>query len=102
MRLFYIFLNPNTFYFPFINKYNITDSPYYYENNVHPPNSSTSPSPNNSSSNRSQNQHHAIINQEIRSPLAATRANSLVGANSPTDSADCTKSEPQTSDIFLV
>ncbi|KAL5289809.1 PAX5 family protein [Megaselia abdita] len=83
----------------------LLNSPYYYENNVvHPPNTSTPPSSNSSTSNRSQNQHHhhAIINQEIRSPLAATRANSLVGANSPTDSADCTKSEPQTSDIFLV
>ncbi|XP_055922250.1 probable serine/threonine-protein kinase DDB_G0282963 isoform X2 [Eupeodes corollae] len=39
------------------------------------------------------------LNQDMRSPLAATRANSLASAASPTGSA-CTKSEP--SDIFLV
>lgn len=39
------------------------------------------------------------LNQDIRSPLAATRANSLASAASPTGSA-CTKTE--TSDIFLV
>ncbi|XP_055858242.1 putative uncharacterized protein DDB_G0286901 isoform X2 [Episyrphus balteatus] len=45
-----------------------------------------------------QNQTTAL-NQDMRSPLAATRANSLASAASPTGSA-CTKSEP--SDIFLV
>ncbi|ACY70474.1 hypothetical protein DVIR88_6g0011 [Drosophila virilis] len=44
-------------------------------------------------------QNQASLNQDLRSPLAATRANSLVSAASPTGSA-CTKSE--TSDIFLV
>ncbi|XP_037925394.1 paired box protein Pax-2-A isoform X2 [Hermetia illucens] len=39
------------------------------------------------------------ISQDIRSPLAATRANSLASASSPTGSA-CTKTEA--SDIFLV
>ncbi|KAM8702780.1 hypothetical protein ACLKA7_005140 [Drosophila subpalustris] len=44
-------------------------------------------------------QNQAPLNQDLRSPLAATRANSLASAASPTGSA-CTKSE--TSDIFLV
>ncbi|KAH8403603.1 hypothetical protein KR222_003116 [Zaprionus bogoriensis] len=44
-------------------------------------------------------QNQSSLNQDLRSPLAATRANSLVSAASPTGSA-CTKSE--TSDIFLV
>ncbi|ALC48142.1 sv [Drosophila busckii] len=44
-------------------------------------------------------QSAASLNQDLRSPLAATRANSLASAASPTGSA-CTKSE--TSDIFLV
>ncbi|KAH8376042.1 hypothetical protein KR093_010960 [Drosophila rubida] len=44
-------------------------------------------------------QNQAALNQDLRSPLAATRANSLASAASPTGSA-CTKSE--TSDIFLV
>ncbi|XP_030246209.1 myb-like protein I [Drosophila navojoa] len=44
-------------------------------------------------------QNQPSLNQDLRSPLAATRANSLVSAASPTGSA-CTKSE--TSDIFLV
>ncbi|XP_012157074.1 uncharacterized protein LOC101453319 [Ceratitis capitata] len=47
----------------------------------------------------SQSQTSAVLNQDMRSPLAATRANSLASATSPTGSA-CTKSE--TSDIFLV
>ncbi|XP_054745660.1 uncharacterized protein LOC129250039 isoform X1 [Anastrepha obliqua] len=47
----------------------------------------------------SQCQTSAVLNQDMRSPLAATRANSLASAASPTGSA-CTKSE--TSDIFLV
>ncbi|XP_068154248.1 uncharacterized protein sv isoform X1 [Drosophila tropicalis] len=44
-------------------------------------------------------QNQSSLNQDLRSPLAATRANSLASAASPTGSA-CTKSE--TSDIFLV
>ncbi|KAH8272508.1 hypothetical protein KR044_012220, partial [Drosophila immigrans] len=44
-------------------------------------------------------QNQTSLNQDLRSPLAATRANSLASAASPTGSA-CTKSE--TSDIFLV
>ncbi|XP_060661201.1 paired box protein Pax-6 isoform X8 [Drosophila nasuta] len=44
-------------------------------------------------------QNQAGLNQDLRSPLAATRANSLASAASPTGSA-CTKSE--TSDLFLV
>ncbi|XP_011194248.1 paired box protein Pax-5 [Zeugodacus cucurbitae] len=47
----------------------------------------------------SQSQTTGALNQDMRSPLAATRANSLASAASPTGSA-CTKSE--TSDIFLV
>ncbi|XP_050339249.1 uncharacterized protein LOC126765670 isoform X3 [Bactrocera neohumeralis] len=47
----------------------------------------------------SQSQTSGALNQDMRSPLAATRANSLASAASPTGSA-CTKSE--TSDIFLV
>ncbi|XP_017482389.1 PREDICTED: paired box protein Pax-2a [Rhagoletis zephyria] len=47
----------------------------------------------------SQSQTSAVLNQDMRSPLAATRANSLASAASPTGSA-CTKSE--TSGIFLV
>ncbi|XP_037051195.1 paired box protein Pax-5 isoform X8 [Bradysia coprophila] len=49
------------------------------------------------------NGHHnqiTSINQDIRSPLAATRANSLASAASPTGSA-CTKVEPN-SEMFLV
>lgn len=49
------------------------------------------------------NGHHnqiTSINQDIRSPLAATRANSLASAASPTGSA-CTKAEPN-SEMFLV
>ncbi|XP_037942312.1 hybrid signal transduction histidine kinase I-like [Teleopsis dalmanni] len=45
------------------------------------------------------NQPATNINPDIRSPLAATRANSLASAASPTGSA-CAKSE--SSDIFLV
>uniref|UniRef100_A0A1A9WYB1 Uncharacterized protein n=1 Tax=Glossina brevipalpis TaxID=37001 RepID=A0A1A9WYB1_9MUSC len=48
---------------------------------------------------QSQTTSTTALNQEIRSPLAATRANSLASAASPTGSA-CTKSE--SSDIFLV
>ncbi|XP_033237166.1 hybrid signal transduction histidine kinase A isoform X6 [Drosophila pseudoobscura] len=44
-------------------------------------------------------QPQSALSQDLRSPLAATRANSLASAASPTGSA-CTKSE--TSDIFLV
>uniref|UniRef100_T1GJB8 Paired domain-containing protein n=1 Tax=Megaselia scalaris TaxID=36166 RepID=T1GJB8_MEGSC len=70
----------------------LLNSSYYYENNA---NQTSTPPANSSASNRNQHHHSSILNQEIRSPLAATRANTLVGANSPTDSADCTKSEPQ-------
>ncbi|KAM7341273.1 paired box protein shaven isoform 2-T2 [Cochliomyia hominivorax] len=48
---------------------------------------------------QNQSVNTTTLNQDMRSPLAATRANSLASAASPTGSA-CTKSE--TSDIFLV
>ncbi|XP_043069351.1 paired box protein Pax-2a isoform X7 [Drosophila bipectinata] len=45
-------------------------------------------------------QTQSALTQELRSPLAATRANSLVSAASPGSGSACTKSEA--SDIFLV
>ncbi|XP_037819795.1 protein gooseberry-neuro isoform X2 [Lucilia sericata] len=48
---------------------------------------------------QNQSVNTTALSQDMRSPLAATRANSLASAASPTGSA-CTKSE--TSDIFLV
>jgi paired box protein 2 len=64
------------------------DSSYYYGNE---------------SLSQSQNTTTAPLNQDIRSPLAATRANSLASAASPTGSA-CTKAEQQQQpqDLFLV
>lgn len=41
------------------------------------------------------------INQDIRSPLAATRANSLASAASPTGSA-CMKTEPPSDNMYMV
>ncbi|KPU74044.1 uncharacterized protein Dana_GF26452 [Drosophila ananassae] len=45
-------------------------------------------------------QTQSALAQELRSPLAATRANSLVSAASPGSGSACTKSEAP--DIFLV
>ncbi|KAG4070288.1 hypothetical protein HA402_009851 [Bradysia odoriphaga] len=70
----------------------LTDSTYYYGNDS-----------GNGGAGGTGNGHHnqiTSINQDIRSPLAATRANSLASAASPTGSA-CTKVEPN-SEMFLV
>ncbi|KAJ6641013.1 hypothetical protein Bhyg_05946 [Pseudolycoriella hygida] len=71
----------------------LTDSSYFYSND----------SGNGGGSGGAGNGHHnqiTSINQDIRSPLAATRANSLASAASPTGSA-CTKAEPNP-EMFLV
>lgn len=66
------------------------DSTYYYGNDS-----------GNGGSGPGNGHHNQItsINQDIRSPLAATRANSLASAASPTGA--CTKAEPN-SEMFLV
>lgn len=77
--------NFNTTFFP------SADSTYYYGNDG-----------GNGAGGPGSGHHNQItsINQDIRSPLAATRANSLASAASPTGSA-CTKAEPN-SEMFLV
>lgn len=66
-----------------LKKTQFTDSAYYYCNEL-PVNNSTS-----QVSGQTQN----FEEQNSRSPLAATRANSLASADSPTGSA-CLKTEP--------
>ncbi|KAH8269786.1 hypothetical protein KR018_005540, partial [Drosophila ironensis] len=56
----------------------LINSSYYYENG----------------------QSQSVLSHDLRSPLAATRANSLASAASPGSGSACTKSE--SSDIFLV
>lgn len=65
-----------------INSLLFKDTTYYYNDLQHQP-----------------HLHHQT--SDLRSPLAATRANSLASASSPTGSA-CIKTEISAKDIFLV
>lgn len=76
------------------------DTSYYYTDSIGQ-NQQNNQNQQNQTSSSLNTTTITTLNQDIRSPLAATRANSLASAASPTGSA-CTKSDTSASDMFLV